>query len=72
MSKTIDYNYNASESAYNQDDSKKMYCGNWRIKRVVRIPKWQVAKFIGEGGQVKFEEFTVFNNYQKATQDFTR
>ena len=51
MGKTIDYNYNASESAYNQDDSKKMYCGNWRTKRVVMIPKWQVAKFIGENGQ---------------------
>merc|ERR1712127_680246 len=28
-----------------------MYCGNWRIKRVVRIPKWQVGEFIGKGGQ---------------------
>jgi hypothetical protein len=54
MGKKINYNYDASESSYNQDDSKKMYCGNWRMKRVVRIPKWQVAKFIGEGGQVKF------------------
>ena len=48
MGKTIDYNYNSSESAYNQDDAEKMYCAAWRIKKVVMIPDWQVSKFIEE------------------------
>jgi hypothetical protein len=52
MRKIISYNYNAKERANNQDDSKKMYCGNWRMKRVVMIPRSKVGAVIGKGGQV--------------------
>ena len=54
MGKKQSWNYNANEAASSREKSaRKVHSsGDLRIKRTVIIPKDQVGRVIGKGGQV--------------------